>query len=201
VSPPFRPSPLALTVLSLLHAAPLHPYGLQRLIKAWGKDQVVNVSQRANLYKTISRLNEAGLIAVRNTERDQQYPERTIYEITDAGRETCHQWLVDMLSTPRNEFAEFPAALSSIMLLEPAQALAVLQKRKAAINETVTRLQADLASTGTSLPRVTVLETELQLAVDSAELHWLTAVVADLANKSLTWTDDLFEQAKTYLTE
>jgi hypothetical protein len=48
---------------------------------------------------------------------------------------------------------------------------------------------------------VTVLETEFQLAVNSAELHWLTAVVADLANTSLTWTDDLFEQAKTYLTE
>lgn len=179
----------------------MHPYGIQRLIKAWGKDQVVNVGQRANLYKTIGRLTEAGLIAVRNTERDQQYPERTVYEITDAGRQTCHQWLVDMLSTPRNEFAEFPAALSSVMLLEPPEALAVLQKRAAAINETVTHLKADLASAGASLPRVTLLETEFQLSVSSAELRWLTAVVADLANKSLTWTEDLAEQAKTYLTD
>jgi DNA-binding PadR family transcriptional regulator len=201
VSQSFRASPLALTVLSLLHTAPLHPYGLQRLIKAWGKDQVVNVSQRANLYKTIGRLTEAGLIAVRNTERDQQYPERTVYEITDAGREICHRWLVDMLSAPRNEFPEFPAALSSIMLLDPPEALAVLQKRAAAINETVARLKADLKSAGTSLPRVTVLETEFQLAVSKAELSWLTAVVADLANKSLTWADDLAEQAKTYLTD
>src|SRR5450759_3728461 len=76
----FRPSPLALTVLSLLVAAPLHPYGIQRLLKVRGKDRVVNVGNRANLYKTIKRLHEAGLIAVRQTERDQLYPERTVYE-------------------------------------------------------------------------------------------------------------------------
>ena len=54
----FRPSPLAVAVLSLLHAGPLHPYAMQRLIKLWGKDRVVNVGQRANLYKTIRRLEE-----------------------------------------------------------------------------------------------------------------------------------------------
>ena len=34
-----------------LEVGPLHPYGMQRLIKLWGKDQVVNVGQRANLYR------------------------------------------------------------------------------------------------------------------------------------------------------
>ena len=48
-------SPLALTVLALLHYQPLHPYGIQRLIKQWGKDQVVNVEQRTSLYRTIEQ--------------------------------------------------------------------------------------------------------------------------------------------------
>jgi DNA-binding PadR family transcriptional regulator len=47
---------------------------------------VVNVGQRTGLYRTIERLEEGGLVAVRATGRDQQYPERTVYEITDAGR-------------------------------------------------------------------------------------------------------------------
>jgi len=55
-----RPNTLALTVLALLQYKPLHPYGIQRLIKQWGKDQVVNVSQRASLYRVIERLEEAG---------------------------------------------------------------------------------------------------------------------------------------------
>ena len=63
-SAPPRPSPSGLTVLALLGGGPLHPYGMQRLIKTWGKDQVVNIGQRANLYKTIRRLHEAGALMV-----------------------------------------------------------------------------------------------------------------------------------------
>src|ERR1700679_3633929 len=100
---------MALAVLGLLEVGPLHPYGLQQLIKAWGKDQVVNVGNRANLYKTIRRLTDAGLIAVLTTERDQLYPERTVYELTDAGRRESVRWLEVMLATARNEFPGFPA--------------------------------------------------------------------------------------------
>ena len=64
MAPRTAPSPVALAVLCLLEVGPLHPYGLQRLIKLWGKDQVINVGQRATLYKTIQRLHKAGLIAV-----------------------------------------------------------------------------------------------------------------------------------------
>ena len=81
----FRRSPLALAILGLLEDGPLHPYGMQQLIKQWGKDQVINVGQRASLYKMITRLAEADLITIRETTREHQYPERTTYELTDAG--------------------------------------------------------------------------------------------------------------------
>jgi hypothetical protein len=58
----FRRSALALAILGLLENGPMHPYGIQRLIKRWGKDKVVNVDQRASLYRMIDRLLEAGLI-------------------------------------------------------------------------------------------------------------------------------------------
>src|ERR1700677_5301211 len=111
------PSPLGLAVLCLLYGGPLHPYGMQRLLKEWGKDQVINVGQRSTLYKTIGRLTDSGLIAVRQTERDQQYPERTVYELTPEGRGPALKSLAEMLATRRNEFPMFPAALSFAMLL------------------------------------------------------------------------------------
>ena len=55
----FRRSPLALAILGLLEDGPLHPYAMQQLIRQWGKDQVINVGQRASLYKMISRLYES----------------------------------------------------------------------------------------------------------------------------------------------
>jgi DNA-binding PadR family transcriptional regulator len=197
----FRPSPLALAVLSLLVAAPLHPYGIQRLLKVWGKDQVVNVGNRANLYKTIKRLHEAGLIAVRQTERDQLYPERTVYELTEEGRREGIEWLARMLSTPRNEFPEFPAALSFAMLLGPEGALAALDDRAERLHEELTRLESDLDGYSATLPRVTLLEDEYLRAVTAAELSWVRGVIGDLRTGALTWNEDLYEAAKPFLTD
>src|SRR5579884_1576147 len=185
---PLRSSPLALTVLSLLHFRPLHPYGIQRLLKQWGKDQVVNVGQRAGLYRTIDRLLAAGLVAVRETGRDQQYPERTVYELTDAGRETFHAWLTEMLATPKAEFPEFPAALSTVMLLGTEEAERVLARRAQAVDATLAALDADLAGAAEyGLPRVTLLETEYLRAVTAAERDWLEAVLDDLRSGRLAW--------------
>jgi len=189
----FRASPLALAVLSLLYAAPLHPYAIQRLLKLWGKDKVINVGQRANLYKTIRRLDEAGLIAVRQTERDQQYPERTVYELTDAGRRAAHGWLTDMLARPRNEFPQFPAALSFIMLLPPDEAGAALEQRAAALRDQLVAVEADLQTYGDQLPRVVLMDDEYQRAVIGAELAWVEGVAADLRKGDWSWSYEDFE--------
>ncbi len=187
-----RPSPLALAVLSLLHAAPLHPYAMQRLLKEWGKDAVVNVGQRANLYKTIRRLLEAGLIAVRQTERDQQYPERTVYELTETGSQVTAEWLTEMLALPRNEFPQFPAALSFMMLLPPLEAVAVLTQRAEALRSQLDALDATLQSVA-SLPRAVAMDDEYARAMMAAELTWIDGVVADLRSGALTWSKDQLE--------
>src|SRR4029078_5347526 len=83
VTADFRRSPLALAILGLLENGPMHPYGIQRLIKQWGKEQVVNVGQRTSLYLMIVRLEEAGLLTAGATEQDERYPERTVYHLTD----------------------------------------------------------------------------------------------------------------------
>jgi DNA-binding PadR family transcriptional regulator len=197
MNPTPRSSPLALAVLSLLGMGPLHPYGMQRLIKLWGKDQVINVGQRANLYKTIKRLHQDGLIRVHQTERDQLFPERTVYELTDAGRRVVREWLVAMLETPRNEFPEFPAALSFIMLLAPEETLQVLERRAVRLREQLAQLDRELGGEYGHLPRVTLLETEYLRTVTDAELRWVSAVIADLQTGTLTWSDEDLAGAMT----
>jgi len=192
---PTRPSPLGLAVLGLLFGGPLHPYRMQRLLKEWGKEQVVNVGQRSSLYKTIRRLEESGLIAVRQTERDRQYPERTVYELTGAGRDSAIRWLTEMVAVPRNEYPAFPAALSFLMLLGPPRALEALRRRRASVLEAVAGLEADLTRYSGTLPRVTLLEVEYQRAVAVASLAWLDRVIADLADGSLSWSEEDFAGA------
>jgi DNA-binding PadR family transcriptional regulator len=186
-----RSSPLALTVLALLHYKPLHPYGIQRLIQQWGKDQVVNVGQRASLYRTIERLLAEDLIAVRGTTRDQAYPERTEYEVTELGRKVARGWVIAMLSTPKEEFPDFPAALANLLLLTPDEFADALEQRLASVDATVAALDASLAAeAGRGLPRIAMLESEYLRAVTAAEQQWLRGVVADLRSGQLPWSAD-----------
>jgi DNA-binding PadR family transcriptional regulator len=179
-----------MAILGLLENGPMHPYGLQRLIKQWGKDQVVNVGQRTSLYRMIVRLEEAGLITAGATERDERYPERTVYHLTDEGREVCREWLSEILTTPRNEFPEFPAGLSFVMLLPPEAAGELLGRRRKQLTKRITELQLELRSTvdGQPIPRFALLETEYQVAVTVAEAKWIDAVRHDLNTGNLTWT-------------
>lgn len=217
----FRRSPLALAVLGLLEAGPLHPYGIQRLIKQWGKDQVVNVGQRAGLYRTIARLEDAGLIAVGSTERDERYPERTTYRLTEAGRAAARQWMAEILSTPRNEYPEFPAALSFLPVLTPQAAHDLLNQRRDRLARRLAELDAELgaepdaeagaardaargaehdrksareAAERRALPRVSLVESEYLRAVTQAELTWVDGILAALDDGSFTWNREELER-------
>ena len=200
-SAPPRPSPSGLTVLCLLRGGPLHPYGMQRLIKSWGKDQVVNIGQRANLYKTIRRLHEAGLIAIRQTERTQQYPERTVYELTEEGRRTGLHWLAGMLAVPRHEYPEFPVALSFAMVLDPEEVTGVLTQRLAAVRARLAQLGSQLQGQHEAVPRIALVETEYQYAIIDAEARWLGSVIDDLTCGKLSWDQDQIaaQAAETFL--
>ncbi|MEV0274842.1 PadR family transcriptional regulator [Streptomyces sp. NPDC050610] len=188
---PVKSSPLGLTVLALLHYRPLHPYGIQQLLKQWGKEQVVNVGQRAGLYRTIERLQAGGLIAVRQTERDQQYPERTVYEVTDEGRAVTREWLEQMLAVPKAEFPVFPAALSNMLMLDPGEVTPILERRAAHLAEQRAGLEHAFTETPPGLPRITMIENEYLLAVLGAEERWLRGLIDDLRDGRLTWSREM----------
>ncbi|RJQ69961.1 PadR family transcriptional regulator [Pseudonocardiaceae bacterium YIM PH 21723] len=189
-----RRSPVALTVLALLHSRPLHPYGVQALIKLWGKDQVINVTQRATLYKAFKRLADAGLIAVRQTEREHQYPERTVYRLTEDGRRVLDEWLAETIIGEHNEYPEFPVGLSFIMLLTPESALPLLEQRVTRLQTRFDQVDAELrvaqAPGPDRLPPVAVVESDYLRAMLRAELDWLAGFIGDLRDGRMSWREE-----------
>ena len=182
-----RPSPLGIVLLVLLEEAPMHAYRMQQLIKEREKDTVVNVASRNSVYQALGRLERAGLVAVRETSRDRRRPERTVYEITEAGREEMHRWLVTTLSEPRNEFPELPAALASVAVLTPTEVVSHLQARAARLRDTLAGPDPEAIAAEHALPRVFVVEEEYKRAMAAAELAWLDNVVDDIRTGALTW--------------
>jgi DNA-binding PadR family transcriptional regulator len=190
-----RHSPLALAVLAMLTEAPMHPYRMQQLIKARGKDEVINVGQRNSLYQTIDRLLRGDLIAIRETERDGAFPERTVYEITEAGRDTARLWLREQLAQPAREFPAFPAALSFLPLLSPDDVRRQLEVRVGALERELVRMDAiNEEAHAIQVPRLFLLESELVRAQITAELDWVRSVVADLKSGTLTWSPEWLDE-------
>jgi DNA-binding PadR family transcriptional regulator len=184
----FKRSPLALAILALLHEAPMHPYHMQRLIKDRGKDQVINVEQRASLYQTISQLLRAELITFWETTRQEGFPDRTVYKLTDKGHHTAQAWLREMLSEPAQEFPEFPAAVSLLPLLTPDDALQQMEKREAKLIKQIVAIDKEVGVV--SLPRLFLLESEYMRLILETELTWVRSVIADLRSGQLIWTQD-----------
>jgi DNA-binding PadR family transcriptional regulator len=190
-----RHSPLALAVLAMLTEAPMHPYRMQQLITARGKDEVINVGQRNSLYQTIDRLLRGDLIAIRETGRDGAFPERTVYEITDAGRDTARLWLREQLAQPAREFPAFPAALSFLPLLNPDDVRRQLEVRVGALERELIRMDGiNEEAKAIQVPRLFLLEGELVRAQLVAELDWVRSVVADLKSGTLTWSPEWLDE-------
>jgi len=182
-----RRSVLALVLLSLLAEEPMHPYRMHEVIKERGKDRIANVAQRNSVYQTIDRLLRAELIGVRETTRDERRPERTVYEVTDAGRDALHTWTGEMLASPAPEFPEFPAALASLMVLSPEDVTVRLAKRADDLRDALAADRAALRAVP-DLPRLFLLDDEYSIAVREAELAWVEGVLAALRSGELTWS-------------
>ena len=102
-----------------------------------------------------------------------------------------------MLATPRNEFPEFPAALSFVMLLGPGRGGGRAGRRADVLREQLAALDSELAGALAGLPRVALLETEYQRAIIAAELELGGRGRRRPGRRALTWShEELAEIAR-----
>ena len=193
-------SALGLIVLWQLFEGPMHVYRMQKMFEAQGKDRVVNVRSRASLYQTIERLERDGLVDRFATGRADRYPDRVVYEITDAGREVARQWLREMLHITEGEYPEFIAALSILFGLPPDEARTELEIRADKLQDALAASERELSSAPPGLPRLFLLEEEYRKTMLAAELSWVRGVIEDLRAGRLTWSEEwLRELAQKFL--
>jgi DNA-binding PadR family transcriptional regulator len=188
-------SPLGLLVLWQLFPGPMHVYRMQKLFEAEGKDRIVNVRSRASLYQTIERLQRHGLVEVAETIQQEGYPDRTVYALTDAGRDAAQSWLRGMLSETGGEYPEFIVALSLLFGLPVEEARAQLELRAERIAAQLADSRRALEGVPRDLPRLFVLEEEYRAAMLETELAWLRGVIDDLVSGRITWSEESLRRA------
>ena len=121
-------NPLALAVMVLLTERPMHPYEIAQTLRSRGKDTSLKINY-GSLYTVVQSLEKHGFVEVAEVQRQGNRPERTLYGITDAGREEATEWLSDLLAVPTREFPIFEAALSLMGVIHPDEVARLLADR------------------------------------------------------------------------
>ena len=184
-------NPLALAVLGCLGERPMHPYEISSTLRHRGKEQSIKLNY-GSLYSVVAALEKHGLIAEREKVREGNRPERTVYEITQAGADEFEDWLSELLSTPSTDPSSLESALSLIGGLPPDEAARLLEER-------VSRLDLERRSLGAAndwsreqgLPEIFLVESTFREAMLAAERDYVAHLAAQIRSSSLggvkTW--------------
>ncbi len=202
---PLPRTPIALSVLNLLHERPMHAYEMRTMMRERGHDRAFQIRE-SSVYDTVARLADRGFIEPVEVSKQGRRPERTVYAITDAGQDELRVWLRELTAEPAAEYPPFAAPLMFIYSLGRDNAIAALRQRAA-------RLEADAIASDTyrnalaaqmpDFPRIFAVEEEYAQAMRRAELSWARTIAEQLADGTLPWPDmqDVMRQQENYREE
>lgn len=195
-----RLTPMGVMVLALLREGDMHPYEMLRLMRARHDDRLLTITN-GTLYHTVSRLHRAGLIDELGIGREGNRPERTIYALTDAGREAVMTWVQREL--PRiDRPADFRIALAEAHNLERADVIECLRSRRDALDEGhVVHRDGLVDARAKAVPEQVLVEFDRQEVLLGAELRWLDSLLARLESEEFGWGPTAFENTDRYLAQ
>jgi DNA-binding PadR family transcriptional regulator len=178
-------TPLALAVMNLLMEHPMHPYEMKSKMKERGHDQVIKL-KGGSIYDTVERLEQGGFIQAQETSREGRRPERTVYAITETGRDEITDWLKELLTQPVNEYPQFGAALAFFAALSKDEIVRLLKLRTALLDGQIAGSEKQLKTfLEMGLPRLFLVEGEYAVAMKRAELEWVRNLIHDIEEGKL----------------
>jgi len=186
---PLPRTPVALSVLNLLNERPMHPYEMRSMMRERGHDRAFPIKE-ASVYDTVARLADRGFIEPVEVTRAGRRPERTVYAITDTGRDELLAWMRELTSQPAAGYPPLAAPLMFIYALGRDGAIGALRQRAAMIEAEISRSDAyrrAVVEQVGDFPRLFGIEEEFAQAMRRAELSWVRGVVAELRDGTLPW--------------
>jgi DNA-binding PadR family transcriptional regulator len=178
---------LGLAVLSYLTQRPMHPYELSRTLRDNGDARSIKFNH-GSLYMVVGQLAKAGFVSEVETNREGQRPERTVYALTDAGRQELRDWLRELVEEPRHEYPQFVAALSLIAALPPGDVLVLLNRRLDRLAEQRTEVQALIdGALGNGVPELFLVEEQYRLALLDADSSFVRRFIDRISDPDNDW--------------
>jgi DNA-binding PadR family transcriptional regulator len=169
---------MALAVLATVVQQPMHRYEMASVMRARGKDRDMDIKW-GSLYTVVQNLERNGYLETIGVTRQGARPERTVYQITDAGREELVAWTRELIAEPEAEHTRFIAGLSVLAVLTPADAIELLRQRLDLLTEMADMLTLGLQQ-ASEVPRLFLIEDEYRIAMTLAETDWTRSLLDEL---------------------
>jgi DNA-binding PadR family transcriptional regulator len=179
---------LALAVLATVVQRPMHRYEMASVMRARGKERDMDIKW-GSLYTVVQNLQKNGFLEPIGVNRQGARPERTIYQITDAGRRELTDWTRELIAEPETEHTRFVAGLSVLAVLAPQDAIDLLRHRLARLTELIDTQRAELARAGAEIPRLFLIEDEYRIAMADEEIRWTRSLIDELSEGTFPYLD------------
>lgn len=170
--------PVRHAILGLLAQHPAHGYELRAAFEALvGGEQNWEVKP-AQIYTTLARLQEAGLVVVNATEKEGG-PEKRIYELTPAGMDELRIWF-KAGTLPDHARDEFYIKLMLALALDEFDANRMLQVQRTVLYIELHRITTQRAAADPHQELGTILLLDKAVMHLEADLRWLDMIEARL---------------------
>lgn len=123
-----------MTLLAFLWFRPMHGYEIRRHIEEQKRDRWADI-QYGSIYQGLRQLAKEGLVEEAGTEREGNRPPRTVYRITEVGREELLRSLRQMWAEPTFSARPMDVALSFVWLLPFEEVERLLEERLGRLDE------------------------------------------------------------------
>jgi DNA-binding PadR family transcriptional regulator len=180
----YQLTPLGVSVLALLRERPMHGYEMVQTLLTRHVGRVVKV-RPGSLYHVVYRLAEEKLVRPTATGRAGNRPERTTFEITDAGVDALSERVRELVATPVNEFPRFVAGLAEIHNLDRETAVLAVRTRVAALEADLAEMES--ARDASNAPTMYLTALDYLLATTRSKVDWLRGFADSVESGRLDW--------------
>lgn len=170
---------MGLAVLATVVQRPMHRYEMASVMRARGKDRDMDIKW-GSLYTVVQNLERNGYLETIGVTRQGARPERTVYQITNAGRDELVAWTRELIAEPEAEHTRFIAGLSVLAVLTPQDVTDLLRRRLDRLTETIHALRRQLEQ-ASDVPRLFLIEDEYRIAMTNAEIDWTRSLLDELS--------------------
>jgi DNA-binding PadR family transcriptional regulator len=169
---------MRLVILGLLMEEDRHPYDIRQTMKERAMHHYIKL-QDGSLYYAMDQLRKEGSVEAVEVIKDTSRPDKTIYRITDRGRERFHELLIRQFEEPDLVYHPLYAALSFAKYGDPEQITEILRIKIEEQMQYSAHMKAVYEEHSLTVPRAVLHMMMGKYEHSQTELAWLKRLLKD----------------------